>query len=139
LAGEAAQEGDIVKALTVALVIVLAVLISRAAISAPPARSDFPLAAARAKSPAEAVYLAKCQYCHTEMGPGTITLARRVGKEHALLAARTDLNAQYVKIIVRRGLNTMPAINRVEVSDAELEQIAAYLSRPRSERADGPH
>jgi mono/diheme cytochrome c family protein len=113
---------------------VLAVLISAAGISGPTAQPNFPLAAARAKSPAEAVYLAKCQYCHTEMGPGTITLARRVGKEHALLATRTDLNAEYVKIIVRRGLNTMPAINRVEVSDAELEQIAAYLSRPAADR-----
>ena len=95
------------------------------------AQAEFPLALKRAKSPGEAIFLARCQYCHLEMGPGTITLAKRLGPGRALLAARTDLSAEFVKTIVRHGLNTMPPINRVEVSDAELDQIAAYLSRPR--------
>lgn len=101
-------------------------------------RTDFPIASARAKSPAEAIYLAKCQYCHIEMGPGTITLAGRVGPDKAMLANRDDLTADYVKAIVRTGLNGMPALSRVEVSDAELEQIATYLSRPRPETALKP-
>lgn len=82
----------------------------------------------------EAVFLARCQYCHVQLGPGTITLARRLGPEDALLANRTDLTEGYVKTVVRSGLNTMPALSRVEVSDDELELIAAYLTR-NSEKA----
>lgn len=77
----------------------------------------------------EAVYLANCQYCHIQLGPGTITLSRRLGPEEALLANRTDLTEGYVKTVVRNGLKTMPALTRVEVSDEELELIAAYLTR----------
>jgi cytochrome c5 len=79
-------------------------------------------------SPGEATFLAKCRYCHVEMGPGTLTLAKRLGPDQALLARRTDLQADYVKAVVRNGLNTMPAINRVEVSDKELETIATWLA-----------
>jgi cytochrome c5 len=81
----------------------------------------------------EAVYLARCQYCHVRLGPGTITIARRLGEEEALLASRTDLTEDYIKTVVRGGLNTMPAITRVEVSDEELELIAGYLTRNNAE------
>ncbi len=77
----------------------------------------------------EAVFLARCQYCHVQLGPGTITLSRRLGPEDALLANRTDLTQDYVKTVVRNGLNTMPALTRVEVSDKELELIAEFLTR----------
>lgn len=77
----------------------------------------------------EAVFLARCQYCHVQLGPGTITLAKRLGEEDALLANRTDLTKDYVSTVVRKGLNTMPALTRVEVSDEELELIAQYLTR----------
>ena len=85
-------------------------------------------AAPAPRSIGEATFLAKCRYCHIEMGPGTLTLERRVGKEHAKLATRTDLQADYVKAVVRGGLNTMPPINRVEVSDKELDTIANWLA-----------
>ncbi|MDB5682657.1 MAG: cytochrome c family protein [Sphingomonas bacterium] len=80
------------------------------------------------RSAGEAVFLDKCRYCHVEMGPGTLTLAKRLGPENGLLAARPDLDAGYVKAVVRNGLNTMPPINRVEVSDAELDTIATWLA-----------
>lgn len=95
------------------------------------ARAEFPLLTMQAKSPGEAVFLARCQYCHLAMGPGTLTLARRLGDKNALLANRTDLEPDYVKQVVRHGLNSMPPINRVEVSDQELDAIAAYLGRKR--------
>lgn len=76
----------------------------------------------------EATFLGKCRYCHVEMGPGTLTLAKRLGPENGLLAKRTDLTADYVKAVVRNGLNTMPPINRVEVSDRELDTIATWLA-----------
>lgn len=82
----------------------------------------------RPASAGEAAFLAKCRYCHVEMGPGTLTLAKRLGEKNGLLANRTDLKADYVKAVVRNGLNTMPPINRVEVSDRELDVIAAWLA-----------
>jgi cytochrome c5 len=85
-------------------------------------------AAPKPHSVGEATFLAKCRYCHIEMGPGTLTLGKRLGPDHALLAGRTDLTAEYVKAVVRNGLNTMPPINRVEVSDRELDTIATWLS-----------
>ena len=85
-------------------------------------------AAPKPKSAGEATFLAKCRYCHVEMGPGTLTLAKRLGPDNGLLARRTDLTADYVKAVVRGGLNTMPPINRVEVSDAELDTIANWLA-----------
>ncbi len=78
---------------------------------------------------AESVYLARCQYCHVQLGPGTIVLARRLGEANSLLADRTDLTEDYIRVVVRNGLNTMPAITRVEVSDEELKLIADYLTR----------
>jgi mono/diheme cytochrome c family protein len=34
--------------------------------------------------------------------------------------------------VVRNGLMNMPAFSRVEVTDAELDKIAAYLARKKS-------
>ncbi len=56
-------------------------------------------------------------------------LSRRRGKDKSLLAERGDLTVPYVRTVVRRGLNSMPAITRVEVTDPELDAIAAYLTR----------
>ena len=114
----------------------LTLMLAAAALAAPalvraqpaPATPNPAPAPPRPRSPGEAVFLAKCRYCHVENGPGTLTLARRVGAAHAQLATRTDLQADYVKAIVRNGLNTMPAINRVEVSDKELDTIATWLA-----------
>ena len=61
-------------------------------------------------------------------------LGRRLGKDKALLAARTDLSAEYIKKITRVGINSMPPHTRIEVPDSELDLIAAYLTRPASER-----
>ena len=62
--------------------------------------------------------------------PGTAGLRKRYGNaKPAVLAERTDLDAAYVKLIVRKGLNFMPFFRKTEVSDTELEAIAAYLAR----------
>jgi hypothetical protein len=58
-------------------------------------------------------------------------LGRRLGKERALLAERTDLAGDYVRQVVRRGLLGMPPFTRVDLSDAELVHVVAYLTRPR--------
>ena len=46
-----------------------------------------------------------------------------------LLANRDDLTADYVKSVVRMGKNAMPRQTRVDVTDAELDKIAAYLGK----------
>jgi len=72
----------------------------------------------------------RCGFCHLAGGTGTIMLARRLGKDRALLEERTDLNPEYIKKITRVGINGMPPHNRIELPDSELDLIAIYLTRP---------
>jgi mono/diheme cytochrome c family protein len=92
--------------------------------------------AVAAASPGETLFLARCGLCHLERGTGTIMLGRRLGPDHALLAERADLRADYVRAIVRTGINSMPALTRVEVNDTELDAIANYLSHAKPKRSD---
>ncbi len=73
-----------------------------------------------------------CAVCHGSgpARPGTRALrAKYHGKLPALLARRTDLSAQYIKSVVRRGVNVMPPFRKTELSDRDLDAIAAYLTR----------
>jgi cytochrome c5 len=81
-----------------------------------------------------ALFNARCGYCHLPGGTGTMMLERRLGKEQGLLAARTNLDAGYVQAVVRNGLNSMPALTRVEVPDEELDAIGAFLAKPKAKR-----
>ena len=74
-------------------------------------------------------FRARCGYCHLERRTGTLMLERRLGKEQALLEQRTNLEAGYIRSVVRGGLKSMPALTRVDVTDAELDAIGAYLTR----------
>ncbi len=76
--------------------------------------------------PGERLYLDKCAMCHGPNGMGTGLLARRA--EQPLLEKRTDLTPEFVIQAVRMGIGNMPAIPRGEASDAQLKQIADYLS-----------
>lgn len=71
----------------------------------------------------------ECAMCHEGFNTAVIMLGKRLGKENALLSQRKGLSADYVKYIVRNGILGMPAITRVEVTEEQLESIAAYLSR----------
>ncbi|HWJ69202.1 MAG TPA: cytochrome c [Sphingobium sp.] len=84
--------------------------------------------AASGATDGRALFMAKCGYCHLEGGTGTMMLERRLGKDKALLGERSDLPADYVKAVARQGLNSMPTITRVEVPDAEMDQIAAFIA-----------
>jgi mono/diheme cytochrome c family protein len=84
------------------------------------------------------LYANWCGYCHdpvSERQPqlaGTYTLQQRYkGEKPAALVERTDLTPDFVKTIVRQGLNVMPAFRKTEVSDAELDDIAAFLAHAR--------
>lgn len=74
-----------------------------------------------------------CSSCHgagPEARPGYSALqAKYKGALPAALPDRTDLAADYVKFLVRNGLSIMPRARKTEISDAELDAIAAYLTR----------
>jgi mono/diheme cytochrome c family protein len=78
----------------------------------------------------EVLFAHRCAPCHRDGGTGTFMLGRRLGPERALLERRSDLVPDYVRTVVRGGLNAMPPLSRVEVPDADLAAIAAYLARP---------
>ncbi len=65
-------------------------------------------------------------------------LGRRLGWDHALLNERSDLDADYIRQVVRNGMGGMPPQTRVDLTPAELDSVAAYLTRPASERGP-PH
>ncbi len=102
-------------------------------IAAQPAPAANPMV--RGPQDGGALFRARCGYCHLEGGTGTMMLERRLGKENRLLAERRDLQADYVKAVVRHGINSMPTITRVEVTDQELGLIAAFLSAPKPRKA----
>jgi mono/diheme cytochrome c family protein len=89
-------------------------------------------------SEAQGLFNTHCGICHSQMGPGTIMLGRRLGWDHALLDERQDLDAGYIKQVVRNGIGGMPPQTRVDLPPAELDSVAAYLTRPASERGP-PH
>lgn len=63
--------------------------------------------------PPEQVYASTCGYCHGQ-NVGPIILGRK-------------LPADAVKLMVRSGLNSMPAFRPTEISPAELDQLARWI------------
>ena len=78
-----------------------------------------------------------CATCHADgprengrLLPGTASLAAKYGSARpAALEARTDLLSPYVELVIRKGMEGMPFFRKTEISDAEMDDIAAYLSR----------
>lgn len=81
----------------------------------------------------ERLYVQYCGMCHGKGGMGTGLLARRT--DHPLLEERNDLTVDYVIQAARTGIGNMPPIPRGEVSDADIKQIAAYLTAPKARGA----
>jgi mono/diheme cytochrome c family protein len=79
----------------------------------------------------EKVYDYWCATCHGEGKlPGTIALRTKYkGEKPAMLSERTDLSPAVTKIFVRKGVSIMPFFRKTEVSDSDLDAIAAYLAR----------
>lgn len=75
------------------------------------------------------LYHRTCIYCHGPGVWGTNRLAKRLDKDHALLENRTDLSADGIRAIVRSGVGSMPPLRKTELSDADVDAIAAYLTR----------
>jgi mono/diheme cytochrome c family protein len=84
------------------------------------------------------VYEYWCATCHGRGNrfPGTNALqAKYGGKVPAVLDERTDLTPAAIRLFVRRGTSIMPFFRKTEVSDADLDAIGAYLTRPRAPAA----
>jgi mono/diheme cytochrome c family protein len=77
-----------------------------------------------------------CAPCHgagigddgRAMLPGTDALRIKYqGSLPALLEQRTDLNADAIRTFVRRGTWSMPPFRPTEVTEGDIQDIAAYL------------
>lgn len=82
----------------------------------------------------KAIFEHSCGYCHFAGGMGTNLLTKQMmmmkrPPSDGLLSNRRDLTADYVKAVVRGGKGAMPAQTRVDLTDAELNAVAAYLSQ----------
>lgn len=114
----------------------LAIALTMAALVAVPASPTLASTSSQAPNaePTGAqLYQRKCAICHDKGGSGTFMLERRPGMTKPILAERTDLRAPFVKTVVRNGMVNMPALTKVELSDAQLDAIANYLqSNPSS-------
>lgn len=90
------------------------------------------LAAAQApNADGKAVFDRWCAPCHGDGPgkPGTAALqALYKGAKPALLEERTDLVPQLTKTFVRNGVSVMPFFRKTEITDAELDALAAYLA-----------
>lgn len=82
-----------------------------------------------------AVFNNWCSACHSrgpQNAPGTASLqVKYQGSVPAALEDRVDLTPDLVKFFVRDGVAMMAPFRKVEVSDPDLEALAAYLTRPR--------
>jgi (+)-pinoresinol hydroxylase len=75
-----------------------------------------------------------CLPCHGQgdQFPGTVALdVKYQGKLPGALQERTDLVPDFVKAVVRTGVTVMPFFRKTEVSDADLDALAAFLAEPK--------
>jgi mono/diheme cytochrome c family protein len=72
-----------------------------------------------------------CAPCHAPgpRHPGTQALeALYKGAKPAALEQRTDLVPELTRTFVRTGVSVMPPFRKTEISDADLDALAAYLA-----------
>ena len=80
----------------------------------------------------KAVFNQWCASCHGEgrYMAGTNGLrAKYKNEKPALLEQRTDLTPPVVKAFVRSGVGIMAPFRKTEITDADLDALAAYLNR----------
>jgi mono/diheme cytochrome c family protein len=68
--------------------------------------------------------------------PGTAALAAKYkGRQPAVAAVledRSDLTPQSIRFFVRQGVSVMAPFRKTEITDADLDALAAYLTRPKA-------
>lgn len=87
----------------------------------------------------ERVYEYWCETCHGPgLGlpgfgalPGTqqLRIKYRGTDIPAMLDERTDLVPEFIETVVRQGVSFMPHFRKTEISDADLDELTAYLTR----------
>lgn len=80
------------------------------------------------------VYQHWCSACHAagDHGfPGTLALAAKYQgtSTPAALEQRRDLSLPVLRHFVRNGVSIMPFFRKTEISDADIEAMAAYLAQ----------
>jgi (+)-pinoresinol hydroxylase len=79
-----------------------------------------------------AVYTKWCAPCHDPgvIHPGTNALTVKYqGIKPGVLLEWKDLRPETVKFWVRHGISVMPQFRKTEISDADLDALAKFLSR----------
>jgi (+)-pinoresinol hydroxylase len=86
----------------------------------------------------EHVYETYCVACHgpgignpgLNFKPGTDALrAKYQGTVPPVLSDRTNLPPEFIKYAVRNGMTVMPFFRKTEISDDDLKDLTAYLTR----------
>jgi len=77
----------------------------------------------------ESVFNKWCLGCHAQgpIFPGTIYLTRTRGPERAIISERTDLTAEYIELLVRKGMGGMPSFRRTEITNDQLNALVEHL------------
>lgn len=94
-----------------------------------------PMPATPKQQQGHAVFQRWCEPCHgrTPDLPATAALTVKYkGKLPGALEDRKDLTAAAVKIFVRQGAYSMAPFRKTEVTDDELDALAAYLTGKRT-------
>ena len=107
---------------------VLATALTCLAMSAPSAFAQSDAIAQRGNE----AYQYWCATCHGRGpgNPGTTALSAKYKKAlPGVLEDRTDLTPQAIRFNVRTGTSIMPFFRKTEISDADLEAIARYLTQ----------
>lgn len=83
----------------------------------------------------KAVFDEWCISCHGEgrfMGGTNGLRAKYKDEKPAQLEQRTDLTRDTIRFFVRRGVGTMAPFRKTEITDKQLDSLAAYLTRKTS-------
>jgi mono/diheme cytochrome c family protein len=77
----------------------------------------------------EQKYQLFCAGCHDpgDGHPGTMKLALLKGEDQSVLLERTDLNAEYIRFVVRDGMQEMAPFRPTDINDSELDSLIAFI------------
>ena len=75
------------------------------------------------------IYTLYCSACHNpgEGHAGTMKLALLKGEENSVITERSDLNAEYIRFVVRDGLLEMAPFRPTDINDGELDSLIQYI------------
>jgi len=87
-------------------------------------------AAVRADTSGQEVFNRQCAQCHAPgiEHPGTRQLTLTRGEDKGVLTERDDLVEEYVRYVVRNGMQAMPGFYPSDLTEAQLDALAAFLA-----------